>query len=154
MAVCYMGNWWPEGGSVPAQGTLHCLLGTTRLISHLQQPAFIVTFLKNNKIWGFLSSYLSLQRKSNHLSQRITKRCRHILVDQWAPSYMSPNAGGGGEVRGLSQWVQLYTGAQINFGDLTQYLTYDSSTRASGLRSYDLPYANRALCALRTHRLL
>jgi hypothetical protein len=36
---------------------------------------------------------------------------------------MSPNAGGG-ELRGLSQWVQLYTGAQINFGDLTPYLTY------------------------------
>ncbi len=27
---------------------------------------------------------------------------------------MSPNAGGG-ELRGLSQWAQLYTGAQINF---------------------------------------
>ncbi len=25
---------------------------------------------------------------------------------------------------GLSQWVQLYTGAQITFGDLTPYLTY------------------------------
>ncbi len=37
---------------------------------------------------------------------------------------MSPNAGGGGELRDLSQWVQLYTGAQINFGDLTPYLTY------------------------------
>ncbi len=41
-----------------------------------------------------------------------------------APSYMSRNARGGGELRGLSQWVQLYTGAQINFGDVTQYLTY------------------------------
>ncbi len=30
----------------------------------------------------------------------------------------------GPELRGLSQWVQLYTGAQINFGDLTPYLTY------------------------------
>ncbi len=40
-----------------------------------------------------------------------------------APSYMSPNAEGGGELRGLSQWVPLYTVAQINFGDLT-YLTY------------------------------
>ncbi len=41
-----------------------------------------------------------------------------------APSYMSPNAGGGGTgLRGLSQWEQLYTGAQINFGDLTRYLT-------------------------------
>jgi hypothetical protein len=38
---------------------------------------------------------------------------------------MSPNAGGGeGRVAGYSQWVQLYTGAQINFGDLTPYLTY------------------------------
>ncbi len=37
---------------------------------------------------------------------------------------MSPNAWGGGQLRGLSQWVQLYTGAQINFGDLTPYLTY------------------------------
>jgi hypothetical protein len=29
----------------------------------------------------------------------------------------------GGELRGLIQCVQLYTGAQINFGDLTSYLT-------------------------------
>jgi hypothetical protein len=32
-----------------------------------------------------------------------------------APSYFSPSAGGGVELRGLSQWEQLYTGAQINF---------------------------------------
>ncbi len=42
--------------------------------------------------------------------------------------YMSPNAGGGRELRGLSQWEQLCTsrdhGAQINLGDLTPYLTY------------------------------
>jgi hypothetical protein len=31
---------------------------------------------------------------------------------------------GKGELRGLSQLVQLYTGAQINYGDLTLYLTY------------------------------
>ncbi len=41
--------------------------------------------------------------------------------------------GGGGEggvaVAGLSQWVWLYTGAQINFGDLTPYLIYDWQTR-------------------------
>jgi hypothetical protein len=37
---------------------------------------------------------------------------------------MSPNAGGGGGLQVLSQIVQLYTGAQINFGDLTPYLTY------------------------------
>jgi hypothetical protein len=30
----------------------------------------------------------------------------------------------GGSCRGLSQWIQLYTGAKINSGDLTPYLTY------------------------------
>jgi hypothetical protein len=35
-------------------------------------------------------------------------------------SYVSPIPGGGG-LRGLSLSVQLYTGAQINFGDLTLY---------------------------------
>jgi hypothetical protein len=36
--------------------------------------------------------------------------------------------GGGGELLGLSQLVQLYTGAQLNFGDLIPYLslTYDN----------------------------
>ncbi len=37
---------------------------------------------------------------------------------------MSPNAEGGGGVQVLSQYVQLYTGAQMNFGDLTPYITY------------------------------
>jgi hypothetical protein len=40
-----------------------------------------------------------------------------------APSNMSPNAGERGELRCLNQWVQLYTRAQINFEDLTPYLT-------------------------------
>ncbi len=34
--------------------------------------------------------------------------------------YPEPKCGGG-ELRGLSQLVQLYTGVQINFGDLTPY---------------------------------
>ncbi len=38
--------------------------------------------------------------------------------------------GGGGTLRGLSQWVKLYTGAQINFGDLTPYLTIFNWTSA------------------------
>jgi hypothetical protein len=42
-----------------------------------------------------------------------------ILADQKALSCMRLNAGGGG-VAGS----QLYTGVQINFGDLTPYLTY------------------------------
>ncbi len=32
---------------------------------------------------------------------------------------------GRGEMRGFSQWVRLYTGAQINFGNLIPYLTYE-----------------------------
>ncbi len=39
--------------------------------------------------------------------------------------------GEGGELRGLSQWVRLDTGAQINFGDLTPYLTYLWTTSIS-----------------------
>jgi hypothetical protein len=41
---------------------------------------------------------------------------RDVVYLGWpiAPSYMSPNAGGG-ELQGLSQWEQLYTGALINF---------------------------------------
>jgi hypothetical protein len=42
---------------------------------------------------------------------------------------MSPNAGGGWHLRGLSQLVQLNTGVQINFGDLTPYLTYSHIPR-------------------------
>ncbi len=45
-----------------------------------------------------------------------------------APSYMSPIAGGGGVARSqpMSTAV-LYTGAQINFGDLTSNLTYGNA---------------------------
>ncbi len=39
--------------------------------------------------------------------QGVTQRCRLSWVTNSALSYMSPNAGGGGELRGLSQWVQL-----------------------------------------------
>ncbi len=33
--------------------------------------------------------------------------------------------GKGGVVESQPMSIQLYTGAQINFGDLTQYLTYE-----------------------------
>jgi hypothetical protein len=49
-----------------------------------------------------------------------------ILADQFRPHIWAQNEGGGGEVAGFSQSVQVYTGPQINFGDLhvTPYLTY------------------------------
>jgi hypothetical protein len=57
---------------------------------------------------------------------------RDVVYLGWpiAPSYMSPKAGRGA-LRGLIQWIQLYAEmaeAQINFGDLTPYLTYDKNT--------------------------
>ncbi len=48
-----------------------------------------------------------------------------ILADQKRPRIWAQMRREGGELWGLSQWVQLYTGAQINFGDLTPYLTYE-----------------------------
>jgi hypothetical protein len=48
---------------------------------------------------------------------------------------MSLNSWGKGELRSLSQCVQPYTGAQINFGDPTQYLTYESVCPFVGIGS-------------------
>ncbi len=52
-----------------------------------------------------------------------TKRCLLSWLTNSALLY-EPKCGGGGELRGLSQWVQLYTRAQINFRDLTPIWTY------------------------------
>ncbi len=48
---------------------------------------------------------------------------RDVVYLSWpiAPSYLNPNAGGGG-LRGLSKWVQLCTWSPM--GDLAPYLTY------------------------------
>ncbi len=54
------------------------------------------------------------------------KEMSSIVADQpIAPSCMSLNAEGEGVAGSQAMsTVQLYTGAQINFGDLTPYLTY------------------------------
>ncbi len=51
---------------------------------------------------------------------------RDIVYLSWpkTPLIYEPNGGGERELRGLSKWVELYTGAQMNFGDLDPYLTY------------------------------
>ncbi len=58
---------------------------------------------------------------------RISGLQRDVVYLGWPIALIyEPKCGGGaGELRGLSQWVQLYTEAQINIGDLTPYLTYD-----------------------------
>ncbi len=55
------------------------------------------------------------------LHRGLKKRCRLSWLTNSALVY-EPKCGGG-ELRGLSEWVQLCTGAQINVGDLTPYLT-------------------------------
>ncbi len=66
---------------------------------------------------------LKLDFTAHGIMQEVTKRYRLSCLTNSALVY-EPNAKWGGELRGFSQWVQLYTGAQINFGDLTPYLTY------------------------------
>ncbi len=63
---------------------------------------------------------------------------RGVVCLGWpiAPSYISPKAGGRVELLGLSKWVQLYTAAQINFGDLTPYLTYGVPSLLGPIRFY------------------
>ncbi len=65
---------------------------------------------------------LSVQDYSAY--QGVTKRCRLSWLTNSALVYEPKYEGRGGELRGLSQCEQLYTGAQINLGDLTPYLTY------------------------------
>jgi len=73
------------------------------------------------ELWRYF--YSSLKDFCLCYLQGVTKRCRLSWLTNSALVY-EPKCGGGGELRGLSQLVQLYTGAQINFGDLTLYLTY------------------------------
>ncbi len=52
------------------------------------------------------------------------QRCRLSWLTNVALVYEPKCGGRGVELRGLCQWVQLYTEAQINLGDLTPYLTF------------------------------
>jgi hypothetical protein len=53
---------------------------------------------------------------------------RDVVCLGWpiAPSRIWAQRREEGGLRGLSQWVQLYIGAKVNFEDLTPYLTYGS----------------------------
>jgi hypothetical protein len=51
-----------------------------------------------------------------------------IFADNSALVY-EPKCGGKGVIAGSQPRVRLYTGAQINFGDLTPYLTYAPHTQ-------------------------
>jgi hypothetical protein len=86
--------------------------------------------------------------------QGITKRCR-LSWRPIAPSCMSPNAGGGGELRSLSQLVQLYTGAQINFRDLTlsyvctaktKYRKFETNIPRKGISGPQFQFSHSCVC--------
>ncbi len=84
-------------------------------------------FIMSSLLWNNLQTLWLWPANSSLVCIAIRGLQRDVVYLGWpiAPSYMSPNVGGGGEFRGLSQfWVQ-YTGAQLNFEDLTPYLTYD-----------------------------
>ncbi len=101
----------------------------------------MILTLYERKVWIDFSLFATtLYRLSGSLKKRIrilcisckqgvTKRCR---LSCWPIAYMSPNAGGGGELRGFSQWVKLYTRTKINFADPTPYLTYGCKPRIAG----------------------
>ncbi len=72
-----------------------------------------------------LREFFSLAKgPGEELRQGVTKRCCLSWLADIAPSYMSLNAGRGGGVAGSQPMsTAVYTKAQINFGDLTPYLT-------------------------------
>ncbi len=75
----------------------------------------------------FLSSYLARRSLQHSVNEWSEGSQRDIVYLGWliAPSYMSPNAGGVEGVCGVSaNEYSCSHGAQINFGDLTLYLTY------------------------------
>ncbi len=78
-------------------------------------------------------SFNTLYPYPAYSTRGVTNRCRLSWLTNSALVY-EPKCGGQG-MRGLSQWVRpgCTHGAQINFGDLTPYLTYDSTSLEPGL---------------------
>ncbi len=85
---------------------------STVILFHLFNHAWLC------KTYSHWSKFTSASTTKKSLKQVDTKRCRLSLLTNSALVY-EPKCGGVGEWRGLSQWVQLYTRAKINFGDLT-----------------------------------
>ncbi len=83
---------------------------------------------RNHGIWEIEQSIIMQWNLQISLGQGVTKRTRLSWLTNSALVY-EPKDGGRGELRGLCQWVQMYTGAQTNIGDLTPYLTYGMGLR-------------------------
>jgi hypothetical protein len=75
-------------------------------------------------LFSSYSFYTSTTTRAGDSGPGGQKEMSSILAEQYSALVYEPKCGGGG-FRGLSQWVQLWTWAQIEFGDLTPYLTYE-----------------------------
>ncbi len=75
-------------------------------------PLLISCFIESIVHQNVMAKALSIAKRSGGY-----KEMSSILADQQRPRIWA-QGGGGGELRGLSQWVQMYTGGQINFGNL------------------------------------
>ncbi len=84
--------------------------------------AFALCSLSENGGLNTNTIYLQLELPEAG-SQGVTKRCRRSLLTSSALVY-EPKCGGEGGVAGSEA---MSTGAQINFRDLTTYLTYARS---------------------------
>ncbi len=84
--------------------------------------ACILLFLLHTNL--MLRKFFSLTKgPGEELRQGVTKRCRLSWLNSIALVY-EPKCGGRGGVAGSQpKSTAVYTGAQINFGDLTPYLT-------------------------------
>ncbi len=97
----------------------------------LYTKGFFGSFLKSPTQMGSLSinnSITNISRlgtfKGRCLAGRGYKEMSSMVADQYsALVYMSPTVGGGG---GCGFIHSCAHGAEINFGDLTPYLTYDA----------------------------
>jgi hypothetical protein len=87
----------------------------------------LTTGIRNPMVWNSIKFFWYVMSNNSRGHKRDVVYLGRPIV----PSYMSPNAGGGG-AGPLSQWVQLctYCRARINFGDLTPYLTYGDNSNS------------------------
>ncbi len=106
---------WDYNTEVASKGQFHKIfLKTERICFKIPENAS-----------HFLNNYCQTWYTCCHVLVRLLLYSRYLQRDVvylgWpiAPSYTWAQMRGRGELRGLSQWVQLYRGAQI-----TPYLTY------------------------------
>ncbi len=79
------------------------------------------------------------EKRMRGLFQGVTERCSLSLLTNCAHVY-EPKCKGMGELRGLSQWVQLHIGAQINFGDVTYGLFRPPLSSWTGSTAWPPPH--------------